>query len=117
MERWELGQSNSEVANATGDDLQKLLSWKAQMKRDVLIQNTDADAPCVDHDNSGDSGSVDRLTESHSSATPPEVSVLAAEASLPPVDPSKLKADQFQAYDIVAWHLEQTLGGMDPPPL
>ena len=30
---------------------------------------------------------------------------------------SKLKADQFRAYDIFAWHLEQTLGGMDPPPL
>ena len=45
------------------------------------------------------------------------MSVLAAKACLPPVDPSKLKADQFRAYNIVAWHLEQTLGGMDPPPL
>ena len=86
------------------------------MKQDVLIQNSDANAPRVDHDDSGDSGSVDQLTQSDSHVTQPEVSILAAKACLPPVDPSKLKADQFQAYDIIAWHLEQTLGGMEPPP-
>ncbi|TFK80708.1 hypothetical protein K466DRAFT_445388, partial [Polyporus arcularius HHB13444] len=28
-----------------------------------------------------------------------------------------LKPDQFRAFDIVAWHLEQTLQGRKPPPL
>ena len=53
--------------------------------RDVLIQNTDADAARVDHDDSGDSGSVDRLAQGDSPVTQPEVSVLATEACLPPV--------------------------------
>ena len=115
--RWELDQRNSDIANATGDDLRKLLSWKAQMKRDVLTQNTDSDAPCTDNDSSGDSGRVDRLDQNNFPVSQPEVSILAAETSLPPVDPSKLKADQFQSYDIIAWHLEQTLARMEPPPL
>lgn len=30
---------------------------------------------------------------------------------------SKLNAEQYRAYDIVLWHLEQTLAGANPPPL
>ena len=41
----------------------------------------------------------------------------AAEASLPPIDPSMLKADQHRAYDIVTGHLDQTLSGHELPPL
>ncbi|KAG1852686.1 hypothetical protein F4604DRAFT_1591879, partial [Suillus subluteus] len=28
-----------------------------------------------------------------------------------------LKTDQLHAYDIVAWHLDETLAGKSPPPL
>lgn len=36
---------------------------------------------------------------------------------MPPVNLSLLKFDQFQAYDIIRWHLEQLLSREDPPPL
>ncbi|RDX46831.1 hypothetical protein OH76DRAFT_1355375, partial [Lentinus brumalis] len=42
---------------------------------------------------------------------------LGPEEALPPVNVADLRADQFRAYDIIAWHLEQTLSGQHPPPL
>jgi len=41
----------------------------------------------------------------------------ASEASLPAINPSELKEDQFRAYNIILWHLEQTLANKRPPPL
>lgn len=110
---WEIGMDGS-VGNATGDDLTKLAQWKGQMKRDVVTQNTDSDAPHIIDINSG--GQVSRLTESESDSHG-EVSILAPEASLPAVDPVLLKFDQFRAFDIITWHLDQTLSGNEPPPL
>ena len=40
-----------------------------------------------------------------------------SEQALSAVDPSKLKDDQFQAYNIITWHLKQNLAGKNPPPL
>ena len=62
------------------------------MKRDVITQNTDSDAPHIIDINSG--GQVSRLAESESDSHG-EVSILAPEASLPAVDPALLKFDQF----------------------
>ena len=84
------------------------------MKRDVITQNTDSDAPHIIDINSG--GQVSRLTESESDSHG-EVSILAPEASLPAVDPALLKFDQFRAFNIITWHLDQTLSGNEPPPL
>ena len=111
--RWEIGTDGS-VGNATGDDLAKLMQWKGQMKRDVVTQNTNSDAPHVVDIDSG--GQVSRLTEIESESHG-EVSILAPEASLLAVDPALLKFDQFHAFDIITWHLDQTLSGNEPPPL
>ena len=51
-------------------------------------------------------------TESHG-----EVSILQPEASLPAIDPTLLNFNQYQAYDIIKWHLDQPLSGNEPPPL
>jgi len=40
-----------------------------------------------------------------------------SENALLPVNPLQLKTDQCHAYDIVIWHLDQTLSGANPPPL
>jgi hypothetical protein len=40
-----------------------------------------------------------------------------AEASITAVEPSELKLDQFHAYNIIVWHLDQTLAGNKPLPL
>ena len=102
------------VGNATGDDLAKLMQWKGQMKRDIVTQNTDSDTPhAVDVDWGGQ---VSRLTETENGSHR-EISILAPEASLPVVDPALLKFDQFCAFDIITWHLDQTLPRNEPLPL
>ena len=40
-----------------------------------------------------------------------------AEASITAIDPPQLKLDQFCAYNIIMWHLDQMLAGNKPPPL
>ena len=41
----------------------------------------------------------------------------ASEEPLSAVDASELRYDQFCAYNIITWHLDQTLAGANPPPL
>ena len=79
-----------------------------------MTQNTDSDTPhAVDFDWGGQ---VSRLTETENDPHG-EISILAPEASLPAVDPALLKFDQFCAFDIITWHLDQTLSGNELPPL
>src|ERR1700683_5680012 len=40
-----------------------------------------------------------------------------SEQSLSAADPQNLKPDQYCAYDIITWHLEQTMASKKPPPL
>lgn len=40
-----------------------------------------------------------------------------SEVALTSVDPSMLNTDQMRAYDIITWHLQETLSGHTPPPL
>lgn len=102
------------VGNATGNDLAKLMQWKGQIKRDVMTQNTDSDTPhTVDIDWGGQ---VSRLTETENDSHG-EISILAPKTSLPVVDPALLKFDQFHAFDIITWHLDQTLSRNELPPL
>lgn len=70
-----------------------------------------------------DMGDVSQLAAPSASTSqgPPSVWYMDAsessEASLTPVDPSMLRYDQFRAYDIITWHLDQTLAGRKIPPL
>ena len=92
--QWSVNEGCS-VGNATGDDLMQLMQWKVQMKKDVVSQNTDSDSGAITW----------------------EVSILTPKASLPAVDPTLLRSDQFCAFDIITWHLDQTLSGNELPPL
>jgi hypothetical protein len=111
--------------NVTEEDLQNLSSWKLQMEADVNQQNATAgtDSAQVEPTNGSNDGSVGCLVEPGNTATSlPSISLTRsdsslAETALPPIDPLMLKYDQSRAYDIVAWHLDQTLAGRLPPPL
>lgn len=115
---WDLNQSSTPTVNATGDDLHNLLQWKTHLEADVNAQNSNLDSSRPEE--SGDSGDVIRLTDVPTD-TSGQVSIIppneTSESSLPAVNPSQLKPDQFRAYDIIAWHLDQTIAGKNPPPL
>lgn len=116
---WNLNQSSPPVVNATEDDIRNLLQWKTHLEADVNAQNSSSDASRPEE--SGDLGDVRRLTDvpTDTSGTSGQVSIMpcneASELSLPAVNPSQLRPDQFHAYDIITWHLDQTLAGKNPP--
>lgn len=100
------------------------------MKKDVLVQeqvNSQLRPSSQNSDHLSDNPTITYDDEmmmdiDHS----PEVSLqpleLTAEAALAGVDPTSLKRDQRRAFDIVAWHLHQTVNSMlthqaSPPPL
>lgn len=84
------------------------------MDADVNAQNSSSDPAQTQPQNNW--GSVSELTLPTGAGTTVTVDT-GAEAALPAIDPSQLKPDQFRAYDIVVWHLEQTLSGKKLPPL
>ncbi|KIJ21314.1 hypothetical protein PAXINDRAFT_151861 [Paxillus involutus ATCC 200175] len=98
------GQSEALGAYNAGDgDLRNLLSWKQQMVQDAMITWAEM-LPNLPTPNSGGPPSVWYLDSTET-----------LEASLTPVNPSQLHYDQFHAYDIVTWHLDQMLAGHKPP--
>ena len=50
--QWQV-RNESLVGNASGDDFVKLMQWKAQMKRDIVMQNTDSDTLHTVEEDSG----------------------------------------------------------------
>ena len=130
---WDVDFSRNPISNVTSGSLQQLLTWKSQMDADINRQNgemegpsltgndgqtNDANTECLHGDGSEDQGEV---THYDPDAVPTfarsGADLETSENSIPPVDPSQLKTDQRRAYDIVIWHLDQTLSGNDPPPL
>lgn len=124
---WHLNPVRKTISNATGDDLQCLLSWKAMMDRDVKLQNEgmSLNNDAMKESSSDGGGSVTRLQEGEESLFDKgdvlhynyDMQIKSPKESLPPVDPSQLKPAQRRAYDVVLWHLDQTLAGNSPPPL
>jgi hypothetical protein len=115
-------QQDRTLENATGAHISNLMSWKEQMEVDVNSQNSGFGTRKVQLEVAKDGGTVTRIE-----GLPPNgsgranVSLLGAttdsESALTAVDPALLKPDQFRAYDIIVWHLDQTLAGKEPPPL
>ena len=112
--------SPSVVGNACGDDIAQLICWRNQLESEVQRQN--AAVEIISSQAVQDHGSVSLLSNqelnrnTHNSVTPfGPVSV--SEVALTAVNPSQLRQDQRRAYDIITWHLDQTLAGHNPPPL
>ena len=111
------------VKNADGIVLQNLLLWKQQMVDDVNKQNPAMDIPRTTVNLERESGDVTQfaIPSAPNCDRPPGVWYLdtpeTSEQSLTAVDPSLLRYDQFRAYDIITWHLDEILAGRKPLPL
>lgn len=127
LPRWNLGNSAS-IAHATEDDLERLKRWKIQLLTDVEKQDAVFQEP--ERDNSQSFGPNIHIPASVELLQHVDQSVANAEdehdsggssiisESLEPASVKDLRPDQFRAFDIVRWHLDQTLGGaIDLPPL
>ena len=123
-DNWEVAADSKLPTPVSGDKMAKLLEWKERMNQDINKQNVTVG---VSWDPTGDKGittegvSVECIKVSGPDDEGRVTYIpLGAEISagvLPPIDPSMLKDNQFWAYDIVTWHLDQTLGRAKPPPL
>ena len=103
---WDL--KSAPPAIATGGDIQLLHAWKEQMRGDVRRMN-DERATTVD-DDIGEVYRIDDVQAGEGSHTG-GVTPLTPKESIKPMEPSKLKEDQRRAYEIITWHLRQTMGG------
>lgn len=110
------------VANATGDDLRRLAEWQNQLEADVARMNSLETLPPTSNN---ESAAVQRIAvDANSDNEGPCVNSLNKAISqmlddnvLCAADPSTLNEDQRRAYNIIVWHLDETLAGRRPPPL
>lgn len=108
---WEVSGSRAGVA--TGDDMMNLERWQHALQASLTAMEPgpivagDADAGTVSMD--------DGLQESVQYIPPDNMGV--GETQLTAVEPSCLFPEQRRAYDIVDWHLNQTLHGKNPEQL
>ena len=103
-------------SNATNDIMQRISTWTALLAQPdgdraqpVTTPSTGLPTPtieCCSDEAAPASAKVFLTTEAVNS-----------EQALPPVDLHSLKPDQLRAYQIINWHLEETLAGKHPPPL
>ena len=102
--------------------LQNLMKWRKQMQDDIQKQNPDFNATCTTAIDQEIIGDVIQLGEIlRETMDSPSVSYLdneyGAEKALTAVDSTKLRYDQFRAYDIITAHVQDMLSGGKPPPL
>ena len=112
----------------SGDDIQRLEKWKAQMADDVLSLNQVANTGTLQSATNDGQGQTDLLANREDGARvialerqeaplqrEEEHPAEKTEQTLTAIDSSMLKDDQYRAYDIITWHLEQVLAGAKPP--
>ncbi len=104
-----------DVSSAVGDNVSKLAGWQAQIDRDILAQNS---GPSATAQAMAPSSTQEPSIQPFAKVPGPSISSRARVEVLSPLakpgifhaaDPSILKDDQFRAFDIVRWHLEQVL--------
>ncbi|KAJ8516236.1 hypothetical protein ONZ45_g6447 [Pleurotus djamor] len=116
-DKWSLGP-NASSHHASGDDLVNLQKWRSQLAADMNAAQGGAERSSQDADDSvAGVLTIDNLAGGNGQVCPMEMLDETSEAAIPAVDPTELRPDQRRAYDIVAWHLDETLMGKSPPPL
>ena len=107
---WETDEKSKSINNVTGDDLTKLMGWRDELKESVNKQNVQLHTGMTQNHEGVDRGSVNRLDvdvfDEHGAGMVSPITTEEAEASITAVDPSELKEDQYQAFKIITWHLE-----------
>ena len=97
--------------NAIAVDFENLQNWRSHLD----ASSPDGLSVHDIHHANGDAR-VEQLLEvqvNHSDATVPE----GCETSLDMINVDFLNGDQLRAFDIITWHIERTLSGLQPPPL
>ncbi|KIK29096.1 hypothetical protein PISMIDRAFT_89774 [Pisolithus microcarpus 441] len=108
----------STVCQAEATDFDNLCIWQEQMSRDVHQQNTSALHTPLSSSCDPVAADVYLIDEEVIRAREEENrSVEMSEAAMCPVDLAMLNVGQTRAYQIVTWHVDQTLSGRTPPPL
>ena len=114
---WLIGESTP--ANATEDALSRISMWSG-----LLLASTNGNHNARGSNLPPTTPTTASIEQSHlidgspGSSLPTVVLQLAgSEQALPAVDLGSLKRDQLRAYQIVDWHLGETLRGTSPPPL
>ncbi|THG94148.1 hypothetical protein EW026_g7265 [Hermanssonia centrifuga] len=108
----------STLSNAVGDDVSKLLRWQKQLSADKARLNGEDDSTAASSAVTECNATVVCAKPSDAVRSTAQVSAVASSSQVDTaVDSAILKDDQYRAYDIMTWHLEQTLAGAEPPPL
>ncbi|THG94081.1 hypothetical protein EW026_g7317 [Hermanssonia centrifuga] len=107
-----------------GQSTWTVTNGEAQMQADVARLNGMDDAIRSVPSGEEHQGAIERIEQvtDHREAYDGEPSVCATAnidvaGVLTAANPSMLKPDQFRAFDIIQWHLHETLAGNEPPPL
>ncbi|GJE99317.1 hypothetical protein PsYK624_155710 [Phanerochaete sordida] len=120
---WAHGQGPP-MPRASAETFDRLREWEAQLERDVqdLNQRTVVAGARDGRASEADGSGVERI-DNRDGATAnngdddPSVTLMPSEAALPAADPSELEDEQFCAYDIIKWHMAETLAERNPPTL
>jgi len=99
----------------TDDDLRRISSWADQLQADVERKNT-RPLPNLSDQNPVIEPLTDYTTPTATVSLLSQA-LASSEDALDGIDISHLRPDQARAYGIIKWHLDQTLNGVDPPPL
>lgn len=118
IDRWE-NKTDSNIKVASNDDLSNLTGWKEELERmmqkELKLDNDDQyhrDTAETAHDEGSVLAIDDLMTQMSEGMEVRERKEKEMEA-----DRELLNAEQRRAFDIVDWHLRQTLGGQQPPQL
>ena len=118
---WPISGKHKELHNAIADDLHNLAVWQKQLEADVRRVNEKGKGKDVAMCESG--GDVELLATralNSKTAGTSDVKMIdetESEQLLDAIEPTSLNEEQKRAYDIVMWHLDETIAGHSPPPL
>jgi len=111
-------QTSGKVSYANGDNEARLQLWQKAMEDCVHEIKGFTDVHHEEDTDPGGTRSINLNDLQEDGETNILQTIMPCNAErLTPVDPSQLLAEQCRAYDIVDWHLRETLAGKNPPQL
>lgn len=125
---WEI--QGEQPGPSSGNDLSRLADWRVPMQKSVeaLAQQSFGDVTRSSGQAEGkNQGSIRTIAAEKAGAGVTHIGDKGGKATAPemdasaPISPevgqSELRPDQCRAFDIIIWHLDETLTGNDPPQL
>ena len=103
-------------SNATDEVMQRVANWTARLSQS---DSETASGSTTTPPNDLPGAVIERSFDAAPAGGTISLSPIAtnSEQALPPVDIDSLKPDQLRAYQIISWHLRETIAGKSPPPL